>query len=110
MQSDNKFLDDLARMMTSAMGTAGSMKDEVEAHTRQHMESLFSRMDFVRREEFEVVRDMAALARQDSERLTAKIAEFEAKLKKSDVSAPAKKKTAAKNPSMKKSSFKKSSN
>jgi BMFP domain-containing protein YqiC len=107
MQSDNKFLDDLARMMSSAMGTAGSVKDEMEARTRQHMESFFSRMDFVRREEFEVVRDMAALARQDCERLTAKIAELEAKLEKAGKAAPAQKAAAPKKAAAKKASTKK---
>jgi BMFP domain-containing protein YqiC len=96
MQTDNKFMDDMARMMSSAMGAAGSMKDEMEARTRQHMESFFTRMDFVRREEFEVVRDMAALARQDNERLAAKVAELEAKLGNADKPAAAKKKAAAK--------------
>jgi BMFP domain-containing protein YqiC len=107
MQTDNKFLDDMARMMSSAMGTAGSVKDEMEARTRQHMESFFARMDFVRREEFEVVRDMAALARQDNERLAAKVAELEAKLAKADKPAPAKKKAAAKKPAVSKAAPKK---
>lgn len=107
MQTDNKFLDDLSRMMSSAMGTAGTMKDEVEARTRQHMESFFTRMDFVRREEFEVVRDMAALARQDNERLSARLAELEAKLDKAGKAAPAKKKAAAKKAPAKKAAPKK---
>ena len=47
---------------------------------RQNMEGFFTRMDFVRREEFEVVRDMTALARQENERLAARVAELEAQL------------------------------
>ena len=57
MQTDNKFLDDMAKMMTGAMSAAGGMKDEVEARMRQNMEGFFTRMDFVRREEFEVALD-----------------------------------------------------
>ena len=37
-------------------------------------------MDLVRREEFNVVRDMAALARQENERLAARVAELEGAL------------------------------
>ena len=110
MQTDNKFMDDLARMMSSAMGTAGSVRDEMGARTRQHMESLFTRMDFVRREEFEVVRDMAVLARQDNERLAAKVAELEAKVARADKPALVKKKAAAKKPAEAKSAPKKSAN
>ena len=38
-------------------------------------------MNVVTREEFEAVRDMAALARDENERLEKRIAELEAKLK-----------------------------
>ncbi len=116
MQTDNKFLDDMAKMMSGAMSAAGGMKDEVEARMRQNMEGFFTRMDFVRREEFEVVRAMAALARQENERLAARVAELEAQLfgkakapkAKAAKAAPAKK-ASAKKPIPKKPTAKKSS-
>ena len=80
MQTENKFFDDLTRMMSGAMSAAGGVRDEAEARMRQHFESLFARMDLVRREEFNVVRDMAALARQENERLAARVVELESAL------------------------------
>jgi BMFP domain-containing protein YqiC len=41
-------------------------------------------MDVVRREEFEAVRDMAILAREENERLAQRITELEAKLAPKD--------------------------
>ena len=78
MQTENKFFDDLARMMSGALSAAGGVREEAEARMRQHFEGMFARMDLVRREEFNVVRDMAALARQENERLAARVAALEA--------------------------------
>lgn len=80
MQTENRFFDDLSRMMSGAMSAAGGVREEAEARLRQHFEGMFARMDLVRREEFNVVRDMAALARQENERLEQRVAELETKL------------------------------
>jgi len=80
MQTENRFFDDLARMMSGALSAAGGVREEAEARLRQHFEAMFARMDLVRREEFNVVRDMAALARQENERLALRVSELEAKL------------------------------
>ena len=77
MQSENRFIDDLTRMMSGAMSAAGGVREEAEARMRQHFEGLFARMDLVRREEFNDVRDMAALARQENERLAARVADVD---------------------------------
>ena len=100
MQTDNRFLDDMARMMAGAMSTADGMREEVEARLRQQAEAFFARMDLVRREEFEVVRDMAALARRENERLAGRVAELEAAL----AGAPAKKPVATRRAAAKKAS------
>jgi BMFP domain-containing protein YqiC len=96
MQSENKFFDDLTRMMSGAMSAAGGMREEAEARLRQHFEAMFARMDLVRREEFNVVRDMAALARQENERLAARVAELEAAAAKAPARRAAPKKAAPK--------------
>ena len=64
MQVDNKLLDDLARVAAGAAGAVTGLRDEVEAQMRQRMERILARMDVVTREEFEVVRELAANARR----------------------------------------------
>ena len=78
MQTDNRILDDMARMTMGAASLCGAAREEARARMRQRAESLLARMDLVRREEFEVVRDMAVLARRENERLEQRIAELEA--------------------------------
>ncbi len=109
MQTENKFFDDLTRMMSGAMSAAGGMREEAEARMRQHFEAMFARMDLVRREEFNVVRDMAALARQENERLAARISELEkgSAPKKAATKKAAPKKAAAKKAPAKKAAAKK---
>lgn len=79
MQTDNPFLDSIARMFTDAAGAADSVRTEIETFVRQRMEKLVTDMDFVPREEFEAVKAMAAKARTENEALAARIAALEAK-------------------------------
>ncbi|MDB5641587.1 MAG: pyrroline-5-carboxylate reductase [Hyphomicrobiales bacterium] len=79
-QTRNPILDDMARLMTDAAGLAQGVKREAETVMRTQLERLLSTMDVVTREEFEAVRDMAILARDENERLQARIAALEAKL------------------------------
>ena len=80
MQDGNRFLDDLAGVVSGAMAMSGGVRAEAEARLRQRLESLFARMDLVRREEFLVARDMAALARERCEALERRVAALEARL------------------------------
>jgi BMFP domain-containing protein YqiC len=79
-QTHNRILDDMARLMTDAAGLAQGVKREAETVMRTQLERLLSTMDVVTREEFEAVRDMAILARDENDRLQARIAALEAKL------------------------------
>ncbi len=79
-QTHNRILDDMARLMTDAAGLAQGVKREAETIMRTQLERLLSTMDVVTREEFEAVRDMAILARDENDRLQARIAALEAKL------------------------------
>lgn len=81
MQSQNRFFDDMAKVANSAAGVASGLREEVEMRVREQMERLLQRMDLVTREEFEVVREMAAQARQEQEALSARLAELEAQSK-----------------------------
>jgi BMFP domain-containing protein YqiC len=77
MQSENPFLDGLAKLATDAAGAAQGARAEVEAFVKQRLEKLIADMDFVPRDEFEAVKAMAVKARQDCEQLEQRIAELE---------------------------------
>jgi hypothetical protein len=81
-QTTNRFLDELARLMTDAAGAADGLKREVTSVMRSQGERLLQGMDVVQREEFEAVKAMAEKARAENERLEGRIAELEAKLGK----------------------------
>ncbi len=77
MQTQNRFLDDLARVASGALGVAAGMREEVEARLREQFERVLSRMNLVTREEFEVVRAMAVKAREEQEALAKRLAALE---------------------------------
>lgn len=83
-QTRNPILDDVARLMTDAAGLAQGVRREAETIARTQLERLMSTMDVVSREEFEAVRDMAILARDENERLAARLAALEEKLAKGE--------------------------
>ena len=83
MQSQNRFFDDFAKMATSAAGTLQSARQEFETMMRQQMERLVAKMDLVPREEFDAVKEMAAEARLENERLKARIEALEKGVKPS---------------------------
>jgi len=80
MQVNSRLLDDLARLMTGALGAAAGVKGEVETLVRERLRRLLDEADLVSREEFEAVKAMAARARAEQETLTAKVADLEARL------------------------------
>ena len=80
MQTRDKFFDDIGQLMTNAAGMAQGMKAEAETAMEGWMERWLAGADLVTREEFDAVREMAALAREENEVLAARIAEIEARL------------------------------
>ena len=79
-QTTNRFLDELAKLMTDAAGAADGVKREITAVMRVQSERLLNEMDVVKREEFEAVKAMAEKARAQNERLEVRIAALEAQL------------------------------
>jgi len=77
-QTDNPFLDGLARFFTDAAGAAQSLRNEIDTFVKARLEKFVADMDFVPREEFDAVKEMAAKARAENERLEARIAALEA--------------------------------
>lgn len=80
MQTQNRLLDDLARVAGGALGVASGMRSEIEARLREQFERILSQMDLVTREEFDAVKAMAAKAREEQERLEERVAALEAQL------------------------------
>ena len=80
MQTQNPFLEQFAKMMTEAAGAASSVREETENVFRRQLERLIADMDFVPREDFEAVREMAVLARAQNEALAARVEALEEKL------------------------------
>ena len=79
-QSRNSIVEEFARLASDAAGVATGMRREAETLLKTQLERLLSTMDMVSREEHEAVKEMAAAARDDNERLKARIAALEAKL------------------------------
>ena len=77
-QTDNPFLDGVAKVFTDAAGAAQNVRAEIDSFVKQRLERLVSEMDFVPREEFEAVKAMAARARSENEALRAQLAVLEA--------------------------------
>ena len=82
MQSENPLIADFVKMADVAAGTFAGMTREAREGAREKMKEALGGLDFVSREEFDAVKDMAALAREKVEILEAKIAALEAKLPK----------------------------
>ncbi|WP_109806353.1 accessory factor UbiK family protein [Sphingosinithalassobacter portus] len=98
MQSDNRIFDDFVKFVNGAAGTMAGMVREGEAATRERAREWIGGLDFVSREEFDAVKEMAAAARDEADALKARIAELEARLGGAAAAKPASraKKTAPK--------------
>ena len=77
MQSDNPFLDGLAKLVTEAAGAAQGARDEIESFLKQRLEKLIADLDLVARDEFEAVKAMAAKARAENQALALRLAHLE---------------------------------
>ncbi len=79
-QTSNRFFDEMARLMNDAAGVAQGVRREFDTLFRTQAERILRDLDVVKREEFEAVKEMARLAREENEALKARIAALEAKL------------------------------
>jgi BMFP domain-containing protein YqiC len=78
----HRVFDDFSQLMSDAAGMVGGVRREAETAVRGQFERFLASMDMVSREEFEAVKHMAILARDENERLERKIAALEASLAK----------------------------
>ena len=81
MQTQSSVFDDLARLMTGAMGMAQGMGDEARSFMRSQAERFVAEMDLVGRDEFEAVKQLASEARAEADALRERVAALEALLK-----------------------------
>jgi BMFP domain-containing protein YqiC len=83
VSTSSRILDDIARLATDAAGAAQGVRREVETVVKTQIERLLRDLDVVTREEFEAVREMALIAREENDKLSARLAALEEKLAKS---------------------------
>jgi BMFP domain-containing protein YqiC len=81
MQSENPLIADVVKLMNSAAGTLAGVTREARESARERVKETLGGLDFVSREEFDAVKDLAAKAREEVEDLKARIAALEAKAK-----------------------------
>lgn len=88
MQTENRLLDDLARVASGALGAVAGMRDELETRLKEQVERILGHMNLVRREEFDAVQAMAAKARAGQEALEARVSALEARLAAGEPASP----------------------
>ena len=79
VQTTGRLYDELARLMSDAAGVAQGVRREFDTVLRTQAERILRDLDVVHREEFEAVKEMARLAREENEALKGRIAALEAK-------------------------------
>jgi BMFP domain-containing protein YqiC len=80
MQSENRVLDDLAKMLNGVAGTVAGMGREAEANFKERARDWAGGLDLVSREEFDAVKQLASNARAEVEALNKRILAMEAAL------------------------------
>jgi BMFP domain-containing protein YqiC len=90
VQTTNRFFDEVARLMNDAAGAAQGVRREFETLFRNQAERILRDFDIVQREDFEAVKEMARLAREENDALKARVTALEAALAgKAGSAAPA---------------------
>jgi BMFP domain-containing protein YqiC len=87
-QTTSRFFDEIARLMNDAAGVAQGVRREFDTVFRTQAERILRDLDVVKRDEFEAVKDMARLAREENEALKARIAALEARLGAAEGAGP----------------------
>ena len=72
-QTSNRLFDEMARLMGDAASVAQGVKREAENAFRTQVERFIADLDLVKREDFDVVKEMASKAREENEALKKRI-------------------------------------
>ncbi len=90
-----KFLDEIARMATGALGSFGEVRQQIKAIVKDRVEQVMEDMDVVPRRDFDRVEALAQRARIRQEELEKRLATLEKMMKAGKTAkekAPAKRK------------------
>jgi BMFP domain-containing protein YqiC len=69
MQTQNPFLDEMAKLTTAAMGLAQAAGEEAKAAFRSQTDRMVAEMDLIRREDFDALKAEIAALRAEVEAL-----------------------------------------
>jgi len=69
MQTQNPFLDEMAKLTTAAMGLAQAAGEEAKAAFRSQTDRMVAEMDLIRREDFDALKAEVAALRAEVEAL-----------------------------------------
>ncbi|MDO8901030.1 MAG: accessory factor UbiK family protein [Phenylobacterium sp.] len=69
MQTQNPFLDEIAKLTTAAMGMAQAASEEARSAFRAQADRAAAELDLIRREEFEALKAEVAALRADIQAL-----------------------------------------
>lgn len=85
--SNLKFLNDLAKVMTGAMGSFTEVRHQIKGMVRDGVDQVMEELDMVSRADFERVEALAQKARERQLELEKRVAALEAQLKKTKPAA-----------------------
>ncbi|MBA8666681.1 accessory factor UbiK family protein [Holosporaceae bacterium 'Namur'] len=77
MKKDNKFFEDFSKLASSAFASAATMRRELSDYMRQYVESFVKKMDFVTKDELEVVKKIALQTDKELQQLKKKYMNIE---------------------------------
>jgi len=78
--SSNRMFDEFAKLMNDAAGVAQGAKREFDTMLKTQAERFIADMDLVRRDDFDVLREMVIKTREENLMLTERVAALEEQL------------------------------
>ncbi|RCL02588.1 MAG: hypothetical protein JSC188_000105 [Candidatus Tokpelaia sp. JSC188] len=79
----NRITDELAKLIIDAAGIIRGVRDEIETAFCSQVECVSNKLDLVKREDFEVVKEMASKVRSENETLNKRVEALEKQLQDS---------------------------
>lgn len=76
MTDNSRIFDELGRLVNGAAGVADGVRREAETAVRSQMERLVADMDLVKREDFEVLKELVSRQNSEIEALRAELKTF----------------------------------